>query len=436
MDPGSDSDSLDEGVLTVRGRNKAARAKGVDPHNDKGKAKAKEQAYAWEANFTRSWDTVQEDEGGSLQGAVEELMARGRRRRLLAPAAAIRRTIIRHLILLLDLSSAMMDRDMRPTRFDLTLEYAREFITEWFDQNPLGQVGVVGMRGGIGERIGEMSGNPQDVLKSLSERHKLEPAGEPSLQNAIEMARSSMSHLPTHSSREILIVFGSLTTVDPGNIYDTLQSCIKEKIRISLVALAAEMKICRELCDKTGGQFGVAMNEGHFKDLIFELIPPPAQRAVARATGGGTTNPAADLMMMGFPTRLPDTAPPALCVCHAELRPAGFLCPRCGAKICDVPTDCDVCGLMIVSSPHLARSYHHLFPVKPYIPISSLDGAPKPTKHCHACSQPFRAQATASLADGMSSLGRYRCPDCSNDFCTDCDVFVHDVVHCCPGCEK
>ena len=52
----------------------------------------------------------------------------------------------------------MMDRDMRPTRFDLTLEYAREFITEWFDQNPLGQIGIVGMRGGIGERIGEMSG--------------------------------------------------------------------------------------------------------------------------------------------------------------------------------------------------------------------------------------------------------------------------------------
>lgn len=112
------------------------------------------------------------------------------------------------------------------------------------------------------------------------------------------------------------------------------------------------------------------MNEGHFKDLLFELIPPPAQRAIARTTGGpSTANPAADLMMMGFPTRLPDTSPPSLCVCHAELRSAGFLCPRCMSKVCDVPTDCDVCGLMIVSSPHLARSYHHLFPVKPYAAV-------------------------------------------------------------------
>ena len=61
------------------------------------------------------------------------------------------------------------------------------------------------------------------------------------------------SHLPTHSSREILIIFGSLTTCDPGNIHDTLGACVRNKIRISVVALAAEMKICRDMCDKTGG---------------------------------------------------------------------------------------------------------------------------------------------------------------------------------------
>lgn len=122
----------------------------------------------------------------------------------------------------------------------------------------------------------------------------------------------------------------------------------------------------------SAGQFGVALNEGHFKDLLFELIPPPAQRTVARAGGTAAANLAADLMMMGFPTRLPVTSPPSLCVCHSELKSEGFLCPRCSAKICDVPTDCDICGLMIVSSPHLARSYHHLFPVKPYQPVFVL----------------------------------------------------------------
>ncbi|KZT72130.1 TFIIH basal transcription factor complex, subunit SSL1 [Daedalea quercina L-15889] len=439
-DSDSDVDIFGDFDAGVKGKGKG-KGKAIDRgKKDKGKGKAKEQSYAWEASYTRSWDTVQEDEAGSLQGAVEDLIARGRRRRLLAPAAAIRRAIIRHLILLLDLSSAMMDRDMRPTRFDLMLQYAREFVTEWFDQNPLGQIGVVGMRAGIGERMGEMSGNPQEVLKAISERHKLEPTGEPSLQNAIEMARASMSHLPTHSSREIIIIFGSLTTCDPGNIHDTLAECVKDRIRVSVVALAAEMKICRELCDKTGGQFGVALNEGHFKDLLFELIPPPAQRALSTGPNarGGATAPA-DLMMMGFPTRLPDTSPPSLCVCHSQLKSEGFLCPRCGAKVCDVPTDCDICGLMIVSSPHLARSYHHLFPVKTYQAVRSLDDTPNASATCHACARPFKdapQPMAGATGEGMSPLGRYRCPDCQNDFCAECDVFVHDVVHCCPGCGK
>ncbi|KAJ7072251.1 Ssl1-like-domain-containing protein [Mycena amicta] len=420
MDVDSDSDDGRKG-----------KGKAVDRRRkDKGKGKEGDTGYTWEAAYTRSWDTVQEDEAGSLQAAVEDWMARGRRRRLLAPAAPVRRTIIRHLVILLDLSTSMLDRDMRPTRFDLSLQYAREFIVEWFDQNPLGQIGVVGMRSGIGERVGELSGNPQEVLKAIADRHKLEPAGEPSLQNAIELAKSSMNHLPTHSSREIVIIFGSLTTCDPHNIHDTLDACVANKIRISVVALAAEMKICRELCDKTGGQFGVAMNEGHFRDLLFELIPPPAQRALPRA---GATNPAADLMMMGFPTRLPDASPASLCVCHSELRSEGFLCPRCLSKVCDVPTDCDICDLMIVSSPHLARSYHHLFPVKPYTAVMSLVDASTATG-CDGCARPFFAAAIVTSGEGMSPIGRYRCPECSGEFCSDCDVFVHDVVHSCPGC--
>jgi Ssl1-like len=50
-------------------------------------------------------------------------------------------------------------------------------------------------------------GNPQDVLKAISERHKLEPIGEPSLQNAIEMARSSMRSAATSLSLLIHLTY-------------------------------------------------------------------------------------------------------------------------------------------------------------------------------------------------------------------------------------
>ncbi|KAF8320812.1 TFIIH basal transcription factor complex, subunit SSL1 [Clavulina sp. PMI_390] len=446
-----DDDDHDEHRLSSKGKGKAS--------SSGAKGGAKDQGYTWEATYTRTWDEVQEDEGGSLQGAIEDLLARGRRRRLLQPTGAIRRTIIRHLVLLLDLSTSMTDKDMRPSRFELVLQCSRDFIVEWFDQNPLGQIGIIGMRGGLGERICEMTGNPQDALKAIADKHKLEPDGEPSLQNSVEMARASMSHLPSHSSREILILFGSLTTCDPGNVHDTVQACVSDAIRVNVVALAAEMKICRDFATKTGGTFGVALNETHFKDLVFETIPPPAQRptaasvtaAATAAAANGTRTPASgaaasaassqtsELLIMGFPTQIPPSAPPSLCVCHTELKRQGYICPRCSAKLCDVPTDCDLCGLMIVSSPHLARSYHHLFPVQPFLVQSTITDGASPT--CASCSMPFVVPRQTALdganMEGISPVGRYRCPEqCGKDFCAECDEFIHTVLHVCPGCTS
>ena len=58
-------------------------------------------------------------------------------------------------------------------------------------------------------------------------------------------------------------------------------------------------------------------------------------------------------------------------------------------------------------------------------------------KKCHACSAPFKElQPPGSVltVSGVSPLDMYRCPECKNDFCAECDLFVHEVVHVCPGC--
>lgn len=48
-------------------------------------------------------------------------------------------------------------------------------------------------------------------------------AGEPSLQNSLELAIKSLKLLPSHASKEIIIIIGSLTTCDPGDITETIQ---------------------------------------------------------------------------------------------------------------------------------------------------------------------------------------------------------------------
>jgi transcription initiation factor TFIIH subunit 2 len=95
-------------------------------------------------------------------------------------------------MLILDLSSAMLEKDLRPTRYLLTLRYAQEFVLEFFEQNPISQLGVLGMRDGLAVRISDMSGNPTEHIMAIQALRTQDPTGLPSLQNALEMARGAL----------------------------------------------------------------------------------------------------------------------------------------------------------------------------------------------------------------------------------------------------
>ncbi|RKP07291.1 Ssl1-like-domain-containing protein [Thamnocephalis sphaerospora] len=383
----------------------------------------KEQGLAWE-EFKRSWDVLQEDEEGSLQSVVATIKQQQIRRRLLRDTDTIQRGIIRFLFLVLDLSNAMLEKDLRPSRLDLTLTLAESFIGEYFDQNPISQLGIIITRDGVAEKLTELSGNPMEHIRALKEKKNKETAGEPSLQNALETARSSLSHVPTHGSREVLVLCGSLTTCDPGNIFDTIDRFKREKIRCSVIGLTAEVQVCRTIAKETNGTYGVVLNEPHYKDLLFELVTPPAVTSSAEA---------ASLVAMGFPRRITERTP-SMCMCHKKPVLGGYVCPQCSAKVCELPTDCDVCGMALVASPHLARSYHHLFPVKNFVEVK-WDASGADTARCFGCRSSFETPPqSGALAQRASD--RFRCPECKHLFCLECDLFVHEALHNCPGCAQ
>lgn len=147
----------------------------------------------------------------------------------------------------------MNEKDLRPSRVELTLTYAQQFVIEFFDQNPISQLGIIVTRDGIAEKLTELSGNPTDHIKALKTKKNTETSGEPSLQNALQLARASMLGVPSHGSKEVLVAFGSLTTCDPGDIQETIELLKKELVRVSIVGLAAEVQICRVLCQATKG---------------------------------------------------------------------------------------------------------------------------------------------------------------------------------------
>ncbi|KWU42712.1 Ssl1-domain-containing protein, partial [Rhodotorula sp. JG-1b] len=410
---------------------------------------------AWEGQFERTWDQVQEDEHGTLEGAVSDLLLSNKSRRVLRDTASIQRGIIRHVYLVIDLSSAMLVRDYKATWLDLTLQYAQEFVTEFFDQNPIGQMAIMVTRDGLAERLTPLSGNPADHLKVLQNKKKLEPRGQPSLQNVLQLAKNGLSHLPPHGSREVIIILGSLTTCDPTNIHDTISQVEQQRrIRVNIIGLSADVKICRDICDHTRGVYRVARDDLAFRDLLFEFVSPPptitAASSRSHLLGGASSSSsaAADLMQMGFPALLTTTYP-GVCACHGKLKTSGYGCPRCKARLCDVPTECRVCGLTVVNAPQLARSYRHLFPFAKSYGKNRIDPSSSPApRSCFSCTFPFSSTnpanptttttatttTSSSSSSDLSPLGRYACPKCGHHFCLECDKVVHEALGFCPGC--
>lgn len=100
------------------------------------------------------------------------------------------------------------------------------------------------------------------MLKNLAE---ISCTGEPSLQNALELAAKSLKLLPSHASREVLVIMANLTTCDPGNINDTVKAMKADSIRCSVIGLAAEVHVCRTLTKETGGVYSIVLDDVHYR---------------------------------------------------------------------------------------------------------------------------------------------------------------------------
>ncbi|AEO71394.1 uncharacterized protein THITE_2123698 [Thermothielavioides terrestris NRRL 8126] len=225
-------------------RSKAARGTGTQGGRRKARGGGRSKA-AWE-DIKRSWENVVEAEDGSI--TIEALLEAEKRRRLMRDTTPLQRGIIRHLMLVLDMSFAMAEKDLLPTRYLLTLNYAVDFVREYFEQNPISQMGIIAMRDGVAVRISDMGGNPAEHIEKLRTwAAQGEPQGNPSLQNALEMCRGALFHTPSHGTREVLIIYGALLSSDPGDIHDTIANLITDRIRVSIVGLSAQVAICAEL---------------------------------------------------------------------------------------------------------------------------------------------------------------------------------------------
>ena len=235
-------------------------------------------------------------------------------------------------------------------------------------------------------------------------------------------AMQNAQGIPPYGSKEAVILLSSLTTCDPGSIGDAIKATKAAHVRVHIIGLSAEMYVSGKIAKETGATCRVALSEGHLGDLVQQLCTPPAVAAEQAVP---------NLVRMGFPSKDADGVVNATFVGPAgEVIGGAFTCPVCLAKNASIPCDCHVCGVTLISAPHLARSYHHLFPVPAFteVDVASLpqDAA------CAFCRLPVRLRRENALAapDLAAQCGR-----CHSVCCGDCEEFVHDHLHNCPGCE-
>ncbi|XP_073956673.1 general transcription factor IIH subunit 2 Ssl1 isoform X1 [Choristoneura fumiferana] len=378
--------------------------------------------YRWETGYEKTWEAIKEDEAGLVEGLVAEFAQKAARKAAAPRRGPVRLGMMRHLLLAIDCSEAMNCQDIKPTRFLCTLKLLERFIEEFFDQNPLSQLGLVLLKNKRAEKLTDMCGNVRKHIKAVQGLTNMNLTGEPSLQNALEYAGRVLKPLPGHASRELLVLFASLTTCDPGDINTNIQALKTDGIRCSVIGLAAEVRICKKLCQDTGGEYGVILDDVHYRSLLLECTAPPPR---ARALDAG-------LIKMGFPHCAPLSAQPdnnadppiTQCMCHLEegegVGTEGHLCPQCRTKYCSLPAQCRTCGLTLASAPHLARSYHHLFPVDPYEEVPNEGQA----QYCFGCLRLFN--------DLDKEL--HRCGRCREHYCWQCAGLVSSTLHVCPGC--
>lgn len=285
-----------------------------------------------------------------------------------------------------------------------------------------------------------------------------------------------------------MLLTGSLRSTDKRDIFRELIPVLQAaRIRVSCISVAgAEVFLLRRLVELCGGGGGdsrleCAMDRNHLTDLLVKKAKPPVKKKSLRMDGEGwgegdpnpNPNPkTCSFVQYGFPLLLNSSIPTmtSYALSKSGAPTVGFSttsyeCPRCKARVKDVPCDCTTCGLKLIIAPMLSRSFHHLFPVPGFDELDEdeEDENEDTATKCFACSRVFITNAELGLdqkkkkkkrimmkATSIEEMGdkssraatasevvktmKFKCTKCREVFCFSCDMFLHETLHNCPGC--
>jgi len=259
------------------------------------------------------------------------------------------------------------------------------------------------------------------------------PRGRASVGAGLRQVLHGLNKIAKYCTREVIVLFSALGTCDRSGLQDITEQLREVHIRISVVSMSPELHALKQVCQKTGGIYSVALNPNHFKELMHRhlLGPPSTPNHIVPC-----------LVQMAFPEEPVDREEHVACICHGVLHTRLYVCPRCESPVCQLPCRCPSCQLPLMSATILARGFRQL-PPSAYARLetaastaattTTASTTPAPataaggTPACFACELPL-------LSSKSCKKPIRRCNECQHLFCAGCDHFVHNSLRQCPGC--
>jgi transcription initiation factor TFIIH subunit 2 len=123
--------------------------------------------YRWETGYEKTWEEIREDDSGLIASSIHDIIQKAKRKRQELKKSGSRLGMMRHIYLIIDCSDAMSVPDLKPTRFINTIRMLQLFIEEFFDQNPISQLGIILLKNKRAEKLSDLAGNYKNHVKML-----------------------------------------------------------------------------------------------------------------------------------------------------------------------------------------------------------------------------------------------------------------------------
>ncbi|OHS93140.1 General transcription factor IIH subunit 2 [Tritrichomonas foetus] len=392
----------------------------------------KQTAHRWE-HTGKTWDTLFQKDGQLVSimkdGASWESQYQKKKNELKGKV----RGLIRSLVVVIDLTEAgLAPLDFGMPRIRLITEELSSFISGYIDQNPLSQVSIVTTFNYKAQIQTPLCGDIKLHLNTLQHLTDITTAGEPSIYNALTVASNLLSTVPPYSTKEVLMIYGSLNSCDPQP-FDSLLNLVTNnnkspfKCTVSTIGLSSEIDILKKLAEATNGKYNIPLSKDHLTDLLNSHVLPPAWNDMTQRrrfipfgfTRSVDEKPSFDLKKIYNEKSVP--------------APTSFCCPQCKTRVNALPTYCPCCSLLLMSPAHLTRSLQHLKPLDQFVQPKTGEKYGENSVFSEIASEIYHVCAACNSKLRNNEMP-YICIHCRSTFCKACNGFIHDCLQVCPKC--